>query len=209
MPALRRFEMPFALPAFRGLAAPESANKATDSTVEFYWVGTEARLAGTLLHRWLQLAADGRVDLTRLEPGPIRVTSERWLRAMGVMGPACNTICARIEAALQGMLADDRGRWLLTGEGVAELALTGIYSGELTSVVLDRVRIDEQETHWIIDYKTSSHEGGDLDSFLRVEIDRYQPQLRKYHHLYTAHAQVDARCALYFPLLQQFVEVPL
>jgi ATP-dependent exoDNAse (exonuclease V) beta subunit len=209
MPALRRFEKPFALPAFRGLAAPESANKATDSTVEFYWVGTEARLAGTLLHRWLQLAADGRVDLTRLEPGPIRVTSERWLRAMGVMGPACNTVCARVEAALQGMLADDRGRWLLTGEGVAELALTGIYSGELTSVVLDRVRIDEQQTHWIIDYKTSSHEGGDLDSFLRAEINRYQPQLRKYHHLYTAHAQVDARCALYFPLLQQFVEVPL
>jgi ATP-dependent exoDNAse (exonuclease V) beta subunit len=92
---------------------------------------------------------------------------------------------------------------------MAEVALTGMYEGELTSVILDRVRIDEQGTHWIVDYKTSSHEGGNLAAFLQSEIDRYQPQLKKYRHLYAAYAQTDPRCALYFPLLQQFVEVTL
>ncbi|MDH4125412.1 MAG: PD-(D/E)XK nuclease family protein [Gammaproteobacteria bacterium] len=92
---------------------------------------------------------------------------------------------------------------------MAELALTGVYEGELISVVLDRVRIDEQDRHWIVDYKTSSHEGGKLESFLEAEVERYRPQLKKYRQLYLDYAHTEARCALYFPLLQQFVEVPL
>ena len=211
MPVLRRFALPFVLPDFHGLASKDAgdADTAVDATVEFYWVGNEARLAGTLVHRWLQLAADRRVELADADMQQVRATTERWLRAMGVMGAASATVATRVEAALLGVLADEKGRWLLTGEGVAELALTGVYAGELTSVVLDRVRIDEQGTHWIVDYKTSSHEGGDLASFLQAEIDRYQPQLRKYRQLYAEYAQTDARCALYFPLLQQYVEVPL
>ena len=76
-------------------------------------------------------------------------------------------------------------------------------------MVLDRVRIDDDGTHWIIDYKTSSHEGGDLNGFLQAESDRYRPQLARYAAIYGAYANTDARCALYFPILQSFVEVSL
>ena len=79
----------------------------------------------------------------------------------------------------------------------------------MESVVLDRVRIDDDGTHWIVDYKTSSHEGGDLEKFLTAESDRYRLQLTRYAELYGSFAGVDARCALYFPLLQEFVEVEL
>ena len=93
------------------------------------------------------------------------------------------------------------------GPGHSELALTGLYEHRLESIVIDRVRIDEDGTHWIVDYKTSTHEGGDLESFLAAEVDRYRPQLRKYREIYRNFAAVDGRCALYFPLLRQFVEV--
>ena len=86
-------------------------------------------------------------------------------------------------------------------------ALEGLDGGELVSVVLDRVKIDEDGTHWIIDYKTSTHEGGDLDGFLRAEAERYRSQLTRYASIYKAWAGTEARCALYFPLLQSFVEV--
>jgi ATP-dependent exoDNAse (exonuclease V) beta subunit len=105
------------------------------------------------------------------------------------------------------MLADERGRWILSAEGRAELALTGVLDGQLETVVLDRVLIDENGQHWIVDYKTSSHEGGNLDGFLKAESERYQPQLQKYATLYNAYADTTARCALYFPLLQTFVEL--
>jgi ATP-dependent exoDNAse (exonuclease V) beta subunit len=74
-------------------------------------------------------------------------------------------------------------------------------------VVLDRVRIDDNGDHWIVDYKTSTHEGGNLEGFLAAEVSRYTPQLQKYAAIYSAFSGTEPRCALYFPLLQQFIEV--
>ena len=105
-------------------------------------------------------------------------------------------------------LDDDTGRWLLEGEGDAELALTGVVDGARVSIVIDRVLVDADGVHWIVDYKTSSHEGGDLDGFLASEARRYRPQLEKYATVYAAYAGASPRCALYFPLLGRFVEVP-
>ena len=87
--------------------------------------------------------------------------------------------------------------------------MSGVVDGQVESVVLDRVRVDEQGTHWIVDYKTSSHEGGRLDEFLQAETDRYRPQLARYAEIYGNYKNADIRCALYFPLLQEFVEVDL
>ena len=100
-----------------------------------------------------------------------------------------------------------RGRWLLDGEGYAELALSGVHEGEVESIVIDRLRIDASGIHWIVDYKTSTHEGGDLESFLDAEVRRYRPQLQKYAAIYEAYSGTAPRCALYFPLLQRFVEL--
>jgi ATP-dependent exoDNAse (exonuclease V) beta subunit len=210
-PELRRFGSDWVLPEFQGLHKTDAHSDSIDSDteVEFYWVGSAARLAGTLVHRWLQMVADKQVQLETGQMEDIRVITTRWLRGMGIGTESSPPILARVEAALNGVLDDKRGRWLLAGNGHAELPLTGVYDGEVTSVVLDRVRIDEQGTHWIIDYKTSSHEGGDLKSFLRAEVDRYRPQLHKYVDLYRNFSNAEVRCALYFPLLQEFVEVPL
>ncbi len=76
----------------------------------------------------------------------------------------------------------------------------------MESGVIDRIRIDD-DTHWVIDYKTSTHEGGNLAGFLDAEAERYRDQLGRYSALYRAYAGVKVRCALYFPLLQEFVEV--
>ena len=58
-----------------------------------------------------------------------------------------------------------------------------------------------------MDYKTSSHEGGNLEGFLAAEAERYRGQLARYATLYRAWSGAEIRCALYFPLLQAFVEV--
>jgi hypothetical protein len=142
-------------------------------------------------------------------PPQVQVVTRHWLRGMGIRNGTADEICSRVESALSRMLDDDKGRWLLNGDGSAELALSGILDGNLCSVILDRVRIDDDGTHWIVDYKTSSHEGGDLDAFLDAEVVRYTPQLQRYRQLYLGYAGIDAQCALYFPLLKKFVQVPL
>jgi ATP-dependent exoDNAse (exonuclease V) beta subunit len=210
-PELRRFETKWELPEYQGLnrTDEQSVSGDTDTQVEFYWVGSGARVAGTIVHRWLQMIVDQRIQLDAGQLADVQSITARWLRGMGIPNESMPAIVARIEEALNGMLGDPQGRWLLAGDGHTELPLTGIYEGHVTSVVLDRVRIDDDGTHWVVDYKTSSHEGGNLQSFLRAEVDRYTPQLHKYFDLYRNYSGADVRCALYFPLLQEFVEVSL
>ncbi len=211
LPQLRRFESPWETPRFDPLAGIELPPEpdSSGSEVEFYWVGSEARTAGTLVHRWLQLAADDRVSLQPDSMPDIGNATQRWLQRMGIRGEAAVAIGARVLRALNATIADEKGRWLIDGPGEAELALSGVYDGEVTSIILDRIRIDDDGVHWIVDYKTSTHEGGNLQSFIDAEVTRYTPQLEKYQQLYRAYSNADVRCALYFPLLQEFVPVTL
>ncbi|MGH8267175.1 MAG: hypothetical protein ACRETS_07635, partial [Steroidobacteraceae bacterium] len=59
----------------------------------------------------------------------------------------------------------------------------------------------------VIDYKTSAHEGGDLEGFLEQEVQRYRPQLEGYVGLAAALGPEPVRAALYFPLLGAFREL--
>jgi ATP-dependent exoDNAse (exonuclease V) beta subunit len=210
LPVLRRFEQRWKLPeapALPGAREPR-ADHAVPGAVEYYWVGAGARVAGTIVHRWFQLAAEGSVDLAAASAKTLRSVSRRWLCELGVGANAIEAVAERVERALLSATSDATGRWLLQGPGHCELALTGLQDGRLESIVIDRVRIDDDGTHWIVDYKTSSHEGGDLAAFLEAETERYRTQLSKYAAIYRNYANVDCRCALYFPLLREFVEVP-
>ena len=199
----RPWQLPEALPLPSG---PPLVEVSEENEVEFYWVGTEARIAGTLVHRWLQLIAEGKssINSAATERGPV---TARWLREMGIGAEAGKPIVQRVNAALDGVLGDAKGRWCVDGPGHAELALSGVDDGAIVTVILDRVRIDENGRHWIVDYKTSSHEGGNLEGFLQVESDRYRPQLERYAKLYAAWSGETPACALYFPLLGRFVEI--
>jgi ATP-dependent exoDNAse (exonuclease V) beta subunit len=209
-PILRRFGsswVPPVIAPFPGSTVAGPHTQPEDEQVEFYWVGTEARIAGTVVHRWLQILAEGCVDDDPTSSGTQAVITRRWLREMGIGESLQENIVRRVSAALDGIMGDEKGRWILAGEGQAELALSGVFEGEVESIILDRVRIDERGDHWIVDYKTSTHEGGNLQGFLDAEIARYTPQLRKYATIYGAYSGTKPRCALYFPLLRKFVEI--
>ena len=207
LPRLRRFPAGWQMPAPPDLPVIRAAAESAGMPVEFYWVGSDARIAGTLVHRWIQRCTEQGTGMARLSDQDIRVTSTRWLREMGIAEEAGDSILERVVTALRSLAGDESGRWLLEGEGHAELALTGVVANRVESVVIDRVRIDADGTHWIVDYKTSTHEGGDLDGFLAAEVERYRQQLGRYAEIYGNFADAEIRCALYFPLLQKFVEV--
>ncbi len=209
MPELRRIKASWSLPEIAQLPGPglQSASPEMEQAVEFYWVGSTARIAGTIVHRWLQMAADGRIRLKADGLDALRPVSDRWLHEMGLCGDKAAAARERAERALEGVLHDEKGQWLLNGPGHAEFALSGLVGGRIETGIIDRVRIDDDGTHWIVDYKTSTHEGGNLAGFLQAESARYKPQLSRYADLYRNYSGAPVRCALYFPLLQKFVEV--
>ncbi len=208
-PELRRIKANWSLPKTGRLPGPGSQTTSPhgDQAVDFYWVGSTARIAGTIVHRWLQMATEGRIRLETDGLHALRPVSDRWLRELGLYGDKAAAARARAERALESVLLDEKGRWLLHGPGHAEFALSGLVGDKIESGVIDRVRIDDDGTHWVVDYKTSTHEGGNLEGFLQEESARYKPQLARYADLYRDYSGAPVRCALYFPLLQKFVEV--
>lgn len=210
-PTLRRcqpgWRMPAPPPLPPGQGADLPGDDAIEQRVEYYWVGAAARHAGSLVHQWFQRFVDTgeRPSIATLDETD--ALTRVWAESMGVADAELDDVCKRVRDALSGVLNDLRGNWLLDGQGFAELPLTGVADGLAQSIVIDRIRIDG-DTHWIVDYKTSTHEGGDLQQFLRQEAERYGPQLARYAEIYRAWSGAgNIRTALYFPLLQHFEEL--
>ncbi|MEX0977091.1 MAG: UvrD-helicase domain-containing protein [Woeseia sp.] len=180
-----------------------------DRPVDYYWVGSVARHAGSIVHRLLQHFTAGILTVDPIDDAVVDRLARRWANEVGVPEADTDSVCERVRDALKYTLEDDKGSWIVFGPGTTELPVTGIWNGQIESVVLDRIRTDSDGVHWIIDYKTSTHEGGELDQFLQQEMDRYRPQLVKYAALYRSLTKAPIRAALYFPLLQAFREVSI
>jgi ATP-dependent exoDNAse (exonuclease V) beta subunit len=178
--------------------------------IEFRWAGEDARLAGNLVHRLLQQAAELGTEAWTLQGGT--AARERWcrekLRAQGVQGKKAVGIVRQASEAVNRCLHSERGRWILAPHehGHSEYALTAVIEGQLRSLVVDRTFIDEG-VRWIIDYKTSTHSGGNLEGFLANEADRYREQLDRYRAAFSITETRPIRTALYFPLLDHFQTV--
>ena len=205
--ALRRL----AIEAFAYEVPPAAAWEAPPETraydeIEFSWVGDTARRVGSAVHRWLQRIAEDEAkgwDGARIERE--RAAIRKALAARGVPERDLERACDRVIAALSASLEDSRGRWLLGPQRNArnEYRISTATGGVRQMLVIDRVFEDAEGRTWIVDYKTSSHEGSDLDRFLGQEEDRYRAQLERYA---AALGRPDARRGLYFPLLKGWRE---
>jgi ATP-dependent exoDNAse (exonuclease V) beta subunit len=131
------------------------------------------------------------------------------LSALGVPSAELAQAVEEVERALTRVLEDERGRWILASrvKAACEYPLCGIVDGEIVSVRIDRTFVDEDGIRWIVDYKTSSHEGAGLEAFLDNETERYQGQLELYRRIFLAMEDRPVRAALYFPLLNGWREV--
>ena len=85
-----------------------------------------------------------------------------------------------VAQAVQNMLTDARGRWLLHPhtQAQSEYPLTGYVHGKLMHVILDRTFIDADGVRWIVDYKTSRPQGIAKQLFLTQEKKSYTNQLQ-------------------------------
>jgi ATP-dependent helicase/nuclease subunit A len=178
--------------------------------LEFSWAGETRRHIGTVVHVALQtFAAAAKLPSREWIESRAELYREQ-LRRHGVPERDLARAAADVVAALTRTVEDGRGRWILSrehGQEGSELALTGLADGKLTNVVIDRSFIDEHGTRWVIDFKTSPHEGGRLEDFLDRELERYRGQLEKYAALARGLGPEPVRAALYFPLLGVFREL--
>jgi len=177
---------------------------------EFSWVRETSRLIGTVVHGELQRLGEAGELPTRTRIESEREAYAQQLRRRGVAERDLPRATQAVVEALARTVSDERGRWLFSAEhseSHSELALTGTAAGRLTNVVIDRCFVDRDGIRWVVDFKTSPHEGGGLEAFLARELERYRAQLNTYAQLARALGPQPVRAGLYFPLLGAFREL--
>ncbi len=193
----------YQVPAVARWNAPPDAS--VNEEIEFSWVGDTARRVGSVVHRWMQRIAEDEMkgwNRARIEKERAAIASE--LAARGVVESDLAAACDRVIAALASSIEDKRGRWLLGPQTNArnEYRISAIVDGVRRDMVIDRM-FEDLAGAWIVDYKTSSHEGAELERFLAGEEERYRPQLERYA---AALAKLGSKRGLYFPLLKGWRE---
>ncbi|MBV8820325.1 MAG: hypothetical protein JO022_18340, partial [Acidobacteriaceae bacterium] len=180
-------------------------------TVTYEWVGETLRHTGTVVHAYLgRIASDGLSSWTEERVSKSLPAMEAMLKSLGVPPLELATARSSVEKAVRQTLQSKMGRWILSAHqsAASEYAITGLVDGKPHSRVMDRTFIDDRGVRWIVDIKTSTHEGGDLQTFLDHEQSRYREQLEFYARLFAHTEERPVRLALYFPLLDTWREWP-
>jgi hypothetical protein len=155
----------------------------------------------------------GRAPLPSLADVPaLRPRLISRLEALGVDSENARDGAERALRAIAATLSDQRGRWLFDAahtEASSELALSGLRGADIVNVIIDRTFVDAEGTRWVVDFKTSPHEGGDRENFLDEEVKRYRGQLQRYAHFARGLGPQPVRAGLYYPLLGEWREVPV
>ncbi|HSR09124.1 MAG TPA: UvrD-helicase domain-containing protein [Bryobacteraceae bacterium] len=201
-PMLRRLPDSWRLPE---LPAPvewhsTAAPYAEPHEPSFEWVGESLRHAGTVVHAFLQRMPDIDAD------PPDLAVLKRALTHAGVSPLDLESTAQRVRQALARIRTSRRGRWILAPhkDSHTEYAVTGVVNGEVVRGLVDRTFVDEG-IRWIIDFKTSAHEGGNLPAFLDEQQRRYSDQLQRYASILAALGN-PVKVGLYFPLLDEWRE---
>jgi ATP-dependent exoDNAse (exonuclease V) beta subunit len=181
-----------------------------DGRVEYEWAGETARLVGTVVHRVLQQIADDGIE--QWDGDRVRSLGAVVRAMLSGLGADPASLAEAEDRSLQALataVEDEAGRWILAphAEAANEIALSswGLHGPE--THIIDRSFVDEQDTRWIIDYKTGYREGGDVEGFLQQELERHAPQMRRYAEAFQALDGRIPRVGLYFPLMGRFCEV--
>jgi ATP-dependent helicase/nuclease subunit A len=160
----------------------------------FDWAKETVRHAGIAVHAWMQRIAEDELrgwDAKRVDALRARFASD--LQRRGVAPGDLDSAVKMVMQALKNALSDERGRWVLGPHPMARNEHR--LRNRERSFRIDRLFEDDKGRKWVVDYKTSVHEGAGVEVFLDLQQERYAAQLEAY-----AEALGGADKGLYFPL---------
>lgn len=167
---------------------------------DFDWVSDRLRHVGSAVHLFFQQIARKQILF------PDQKSIRQALIHLGISKTDLDFAVAQVQTALQNARMSKRAQWILDNheEDNSEYSITGVVDGAVVRGIIDRTFVDGG-IRWIIDYKTSSHQGGDLICFLDEQQRRYRDQLNRYGKLLSS-LGLPVRLGLYFPLLDEWRE---
>jgi len=203
------YKIPEPLPTIETGPAPEISVE-EDGPPVFEWAGNKTRLLGNVLHQCFRdIAEQGldKWDTARLDKYAPKIKSA--LLGQGLSSAETESACRQGMEALRNILDDATGRWILSDhlEARSEYGLTRADGKNFVSKKIDRTFVDENNARWIIDYKTSPHEGADMETFFQQEKERYRGKMNQYEEMVKSSGETrPIKKALYYPIQRRLVE---
>ena len=179
----------------------------------------ESRVLGTVVHAFLESLAQNLASGTPNEALLNEIQS--WqprigalLRNFGLSPSSARKAVLQVQQALGATLRDPEGLWILEprDHAASEKALTS-WNEDRMSVRLDRI-FQAGETPlspgndylWIVDFKTTSYSGDQIEGFFRQEREKYMPQMSAYIALLNeGEKDRPLRMGLYYPMIPKLI----
>jgi ATP-dependent exoDNAse (exonuclease V) beta subunit len=213
-PLIRRYDAGWIVPRAPEAYRPRAPVAVDESLreVTYDWASPLAKHVGTVVHRWLEkITREGAENFTEANLQSLRPLFSHMLNAEDIDAKQLEQGTEMVATALSNTLKDPTGQWLVNDTheaSVCEFPVTVMRDNRMQSLIIDRTFVDDAGVRWIVDYKTSSHEGGGLDAFLNEEERRHSEQLESYRQaMQLLEPEREIKTALYFPLLQKLHEV--
>lgn len=176
--------------------------------LEFDWAREDARIIGLFVHQQLEFTDSTQIKNWKTSINLDSVKAN--LIQFGLPVERSEEAAQRASQILRNIANDDRATWLFDPQhhsAVNEWALSCYHDEQLANYIIDRSFIDAQGIRWIVDFKTSSHLGGDPEKFLDAEEQRYADQLNRYGWLVkNMEPEREIRLGLYFPAMSAWRE---
>ena len=168
---------------------------------------------GELIHECLRLVVETKLDILSEE---VQNKYEKFWRSN--LKPVCfNTESMEyaiqlIKNNLTSCLKHEKAYWLFDNThnaSACELAISDYRKQWRKEHIIDRTFVDD-ETRWIIDYKSSSLSDQQSQAdFIKQQEEHYLPQLSRYAELFQAMDERPVKAALFFTSLPYWHEIKL
>ena len=116
-----------------------------------------------------------------------------------------------MKATLLKTLSDPKLYWVFDNqqrESACELKMSRHHNGHTQQFIIDRTFVDQDNTRWIIDYKTSQQQPEQSESeFIQSQAEKYRSQLQNYRDLMTAAENRTVRLALLLTDIPALIEI--
>lgn len=186
-----------------------SAPEVPEEETEYDWATPAATAVGIILHDWLQYHQHEVLQIN-----VSRELKQRWrveLMTLRVEHGQIDYALQRLIDAINNIQSYNEGHFLFKNyaEQDNEYSLSAYENGKVKHYRIDRTFIDENGTRWIVDYKSTPHDKGDVEAFAKEQVaSRHRPQLEKYGALFQELESRPIKLAVYFPLLKQLIMWP-
>jgi ATP-dependent exoDNAse (exonuclease V) beta subunit len=221
---LRRLPPDFAVPAtVLSASAGDEPLLGAGRLYERHEGGLLSRELGKAVHALLQQFAQlltlqtREVALSTLTQQQPRIAAN--IRAAGIEPATANRIAAQALQILLQAAGDPLAQWILAphADAASEVRWTGVVAGSLRTVQVDRVfragpapqtaaASPNEDTWWIIDYKTAHEDGLDPTSALPELRRQFAPQIEAYAAVLRNLRGAEIRLCggLYYPRMALF-----